>query len=578
MTITSLGPSSSEAINNNSSRMATANLEPSNSSEALVSNLARMAIANLEDPNNSNSLNRPAIANLDPDDNSGNIYLNGIALRHEHLPYWVLPTPTVIRYIAASLNRWIALIEMLGSMADIKPGLDIPWADQSIQISNGILSTAALRAIRIVVGSLSPQRMQDAWKREWTKKADTDDSDDETVRTFLGLDFQGAFKAVGFVAIRSDILIDTAPKFNPEIEDDLGLAHFGTILKASSIRTKTGLTANDLIFDRFRAQLEDIRDDVLHNRIDAKTKVERIGDAIYLAIYLVAKAYMEYLVEQLALRYAEFSNGGRRRSAASNRYKVFMRRAAAMSVYTRSLDYATVEKLMGEPPNLAAARPTAADEKRRNRGNKFAQYDMTLWRNKVWALFDWTDTTKRAWSNHPWRQTARRLASITEYVLEQQGLEVFTTIFREDISTCFWILPNYDNEHVLLDKCPKNQVTTSAFQWLKWVVPHITDPVMQHSTRLMETRRGLHSHLQRFYPKLSIDEATCAWKNDYEERINDIEGKLVLWTTEHGSACFPRTLNKFPIHHIFTQLRDFTQESEVITINSDSDDESSGNN
>ena len=109
------------------------------------------------------------------------------------------------------------------------------------------------------------------------------------------------------------------------------------------------------------------------------------------------------------------------------------------------LSYSMVEKVLGSPPRVVAARLAS-----RNGPAVFTEFQSDLWYDRLGALFGWDDlpgARKRRFDQAPFRRLLRSLHQIIETELGEDFASRFLQTVQSAAAHHLWIIPQFDVDH-----------------------------------------------------------------------------------------------------------------------------------
>jgi hypothetical protein len=144
----------------------------------------------------------------------------------KHLNYFLFSTAVVCRFLIASINRWLVLLESLIRIGDDSSDSHV----SEVQLNYGTVVALALDCLRFVFDG-DPRRHHRLWRDTWSSKRGrrsdkqrTSDSEKQ-VTTYKGLNFKDALKKYGVPWIQEDMMIWNVdpPTFEPTVREQLAL-------------------------------------------------------------------------------------------------------------------------------------------------------------------------------------------------------------------------------------------------------------------------------------------------------------------------------------------------------------------
>ncbi|KAL8700359.1 MAG: hypothetical protein Q9224_001003 [Gallowayella concinna] len=404
--------------------------------------------------------------------------------RSRHRRFYILPTQEVAEFIAASINRWLLLIEAKASQSSRGPGHLLP-ATPSQQRIHGILIAAMLRTIRLTLGGLEPSAFPQLWLSSWVRRKRRRpqrpdiDQNERPRKRHRGLGYKEIVVRHGVSSLPKDHLQwEGIPSFTPEFLRQLTMRNgFQTRFRAQ--RDIAGaLTLQDRLLEAFRDSLQHAL------RLDQETArrqgfTAEVLDVVMTGVQLVIQEYIREVFRHT--KYWAIQN---------------LRKGAQQATWSRHCAGLTAEELDGQlglsfdmvsrlygpgiEPRIAQAR-LPRNDRNSPRTQHFAEYHASgLWRDRVRALFAWNDlpigSNDRAWENEGFRQLAKRLHFIVKSEAQRVGkaeelARSFMTCLACAASKALLIIPQYDQSRMAVTYKANSNHSSYARAQIKELLP-----------------------------------------------------------------------------------------------------------
>ena len=145
--------------------------------------------------------------------------------RAPHFPYWILPTVEVLKFIAATTNRWLLYLEVI--MTRLEGGVGnltaITWKEEQ---THGVMVIVIVRTLALSFGGDDPRKFphRPLWRDDWTMSRPRHDHEDGTPTVRLGLGYRRSVDTYGMVWVRADLMRwRPLPYFSQHALENLGL-------------------------------------------------------------------------------------------------------------------------------------------------------------------------------------------------------------------------------------------------------------------------------------------------------------------------------------------------------------------
>ena len=382
-----------------------------------------------------------------------------------HLPYWILPTVEVLRFIAMTTNRWLLHLEVI--IAKLEPGGgDLTAMTTEDEHTYGVVVMALLRTLVLSFRGQDPRAIQHRalWRDDWTVRVD-DDGDSGTPTTRLGLGYRSSMVKYGMVWVREDIMRwFPLPYFSPDALERLGLTRSNNAFQKSFRRPKIASLLNEhhQFNTRWRNWCAQYFG-VYQNQRRLKAWVEKTAE---LAAQLVVREYNLEVFDILAHRtyippkqWASAVTEGRTRPCPA--LAKCPSRQAQKEYFLAQLDDderqglcmltpGLVARLTGAPPRIVIAREPGGN----GQEPFFAPYhESGLWEDRVRALFAFDERDmqgkRRTWERSRFRTLVKDLWQVFHEVLDgPPGQRSWEKSLARHASHLMPIILQYDGTHI----------------------------------------------------------------------------------------------------------------------------------
>lgn len=390
-----------------------------------------------------------------------------------HRPYYVLPTAAVNRYVAADVNRWILLGEVLMEQAEPKVPLVEPVSPDE-QMINGVLLSAVMRTFQLIFGGVTPHSISALWRDTWdgTKSRGRSASNKRVKK--LGLNYAKCVDKFGCAWLPDNLMVwSHPPRFTPNALNQLSLAN--NAFQRSFMRTpriQERLSREQMSDQLFIEHLRRYRDHVA----DSPEQQQAFQAAFNLGASLIVQAYIVDLFHLLATRIPSDIPESRINQPA--RLRDFLSPLTVEErLGLRGLHHRMIETLLSRAPTVLKPKMP--------RTSSFAEYNTGLWVDKVFAVFAFDDnhdpidpTTKprtvdrRRWNNLPFRQLTRKLTLMVASELGTAGKDQFTQSLKQYAPTKLWIIARNDaGKFAALQKGLRSRL--SQLERTGWLMPEV---------------------------------------------------------------------------------------------------------
>ncbi len=370
-----------------------------------------------------------------------------------HRPYFVLPTKEVNRYVAEDINRWLFCLEVLVMQADPSPSTSISES-QEIQLQNGIMISAILRTLRLIMGGLEPFSMSGLWLKSWTsKRRKLRAGAALNARSFqplrLGLNYRSSLERYGLAWLPNRLMNWTGtPRFTPEAQQHLALTRNAFQITFHRARNIQDLVNRENEFDKLFIEMMQER---LNHIADSKAHQQSLNFALISAASLIIQCYIQDVFALLATRVPSPRNLPQsRRHAATELTNFTSSLTANEAAGLAGLSYPMVERLLNLPPRLVEPRAS----KKGLQDGGLRRYHTGLWPDKLTGLFAWDNVESldkpihRNWQRTSFRTLTRKLAFIISNELGAEGHAIFLQKITSLAAAKLWIIPHYDSQRL----------------------------------------------------------------------------------------------------------------------------------
>ena len=381
-----------------------------------------------------------------------------------HLPFWILPTTEVSRFVESNLLRWMWVLEALA--VQIEPVPHLPIVSLEAQLRNNAMMTAMLKMLSTTAGSRDPSRNKLIWQGSWRIKsrplaAEAIDSgvDDESrssakEKVRWGLDMKTSLAEHGMAWMRDDLIDWVGLCFTPAAMKRLPFRHWRMKrpdqrkVKGCGQKVYEALNATATVQNRFRS--------LFRSRSIADAEA-RVAHAVEVGAQLVVCGFVQEVWKTLSERMEET----RRQKRAGLHVDILSRLDEVELAGYCGLTLEMVERALGKPCTIAWPRK-AGSSGPGDRQVHLQGYDDGSWADKIQAFFGLDDQAvgakKRRWDRLPYRMLFNRLQVIVKEEADEQARLSLVQAVRRTATEMIRVAPLYsvDSFSVL------NQ--TSSFQ------------------------------------------------------------------------------------------------------------------
>ncbi|KAI4133747.1 MAG: hypothetical protein LQ341_006141 [Variospora aurantia] len=433
----------------------------------------------------------------DADENAPSVHLRSRP-DGSHRRFYILPTKEVAQFIAASINRWLLLIEARAAQCLQGPGQLIPLTGTE-QRTHSILIAVLLRTVRLSLGGIEPAAFPRLWLHHWverkrrTRHPDEDPNERPRKRRY-GLDYKGIVTRHGVVSLPEEhFQWEGIPSFTPDFLRQLSVTNGFQSRFRVHLDFAGTMTQQDRIMAAFRGLVgEAARLDAAENTgpNDVPT---RLLEVLRKGAELVIQEYIRAVFRTVELRAVSHIRGRDEKRRTWSEYR--SRLTAEELDGQEGLSFAMVARLLGPDviPRIAQARPPRIDSDTSSRRLHFAKYHKSgLWMDRVRALFEWDDmpagSSDRGWENEGFRKLARNLHYIIHAETERypnyagKAEGGLNNALRTYGAQRLYIIPQYDHTRmsVTYKASPNHNPETRAniqdmlpIERMNWWIPRV---------------------------------------------------------------------------------------------------------
>ncbi|KAL8801117.1 MAG: hypothetical protein Q9182_004669 [Xanthomendoza sp. 2 TL-2023] len=367
-----------------------------------------------------------------------------------HRRFYILPTQEVAKFIAASINRWLLLIEATAALS--RPGLHgLNPLNGEQQRTRGLVIAAMFRTLRLSLGGLEPTAFPRLWLQSWTQRKRrgtrrNPDGEERPRRRFCGLGFKEQVRRHGVSALPEEHFHwEGVPSLTRRF---LHRSHLSNDFQAgfrAQPHIQAILTQHDRLLTGFRVKVQ-----TALVTPDPGLALEAV---ITLGAELVIQEYVREVFRRVQGWICHGITGARNKEAAWIPHRNRLDDEELQGL--RGLNHAMLVRLYGPgiQPRIASARPPRTDREGSRRQVWAENYKTGFWEDRLRGLFAWDDLPEecspRGWENAGFRMLARSLHYIIE--TESQGLprpvkypRLFLSILYALAAVYLSIVPQYD--------------------------------------------------------------------------------------------------------------------------------------
>lgn len=409
-----------------------------------------------------------------------------------HRPFWILPTKAVNAFMAAQMNRWLLILEVLicrtNHTLNGKPVL----AEEQ-QLMNGAMASTVLRLLRYGSnGDAAGPGMQSILAQSWRSRVyksrssrnarpdvpevagDDDDSYVESEEDESGSERPGqqgstlqhgvgisdCIERYGIAWLpRDKVLWNTEyPTFTAEAMRTLAVTKNGfqrSFSKTSNIQRKI--------------QDEDTTFTALGHLLGGEDAEEQ-RRGFHIAAEMVVQDYVKSVIAILASRWTGGSKSPRTKTQLKE-FISFAEMSEGEAAGLEGLTYDLASRMVGGVPRVVQARPDRAGGRARNGSSMFGVYNTGLWIDKVHALFAWDDEATegakaRGWQNASFRLLAQRLRRLVQQEAGDEGVQRFKVITQKVAAQKLWVILQYDFDKLSVMYKPSKCHSQDTKDWV----------------------------------------------------------------------------------------------------------------
>ena len=176
--------------------------------------------------------------------------------RAPHFPYWILPTVEVLRFIAATINRWLLHLEVIITRLEGGVG-DLTAMTRKDERMHGVMVMAIVRTLALSFEGDDPRKFphRPLWRDDWTVSRPRHDPEDGTPTVRLGLGYRRSVDTYGMVWVRADLMRWLPlPYFSQHALENLGLTQDNNAFQKSFRRFRIAYLLNkeNYFYSRWR--------------------------------------------------------------------------------------------------------------------------------------------------------------------------------------------------------------------------------------------------------------------------------------------------------------------------------------
>lgn len=351
------------------------------------------------------------------------------------------------------------------------------------QLANGVMLSAIIRTLQLVVGGTSPLRMPSIWSATCSNQRGPQPRKQASKKRprfeLLGLNYRQSMQRfkMGWLPYH---LVDWVhpPRFTANALSRLALT------KNAFQRTFTRLYGKKL--PHTREELADrVFQEYLHahrqHPSDIPEHEEAIQKALKLGASRVIQAYIQELFAHLATRLPSALPGIR--IDTTRRLETFLAPLSPEEKQgLRGLHYDMIARLLTFPPTLLTIR---GNRKTFGRNQiKLGEFWTGAWIDMVWGLFAFDDnhsnippqeckTDRRLWHHCPFRQLIYRISTSIASEFDRTRQIQFTEILREQAAQKLWIIPRYVSHRISSTRTANAQYPATMLERTYWVAAEL---------------------------------------------------------------------------------------------------------